>query len=94
MGAPGILKPGSRGRGAPFGCLPPGEQPDELRGEHLAAFRSHGSRPSIDPELMIRMLVIGCSSRTLRQTTRWESLDKLRSKLAMTESGGHRRGPC
>lgn len=30
----------------------------ELR-EHLAAFYSHTGRPSIDPELMIRMLIIG-----------------------------------
>jgi transposase len=30
----------------------------ELR-QHLAAFYSHTGRPSIDPELMIRMLVIG-----------------------------------
>jgi transposase len=30
----------------------------ELR-EHLASFYSHTGRPSIDPELMIRMLVIG-----------------------------------
>ena len=30
----------------------------ELRG-HLAPFYSHTGRPSIDPELMIRMLVIG-----------------------------------
>jgi transposase len=27
--------------------------------EHLAAFYSHTGRPSINPELMIRMLVIG-----------------------------------
>ncbi len=27
--------------------------------EHLAPFYSHTGRPSIDPELMIRMLVIG-----------------------------------
>jgi transposase len=31
---------------------------DDLRG-HLAPFYSHTGRPSIDPELMIRMLVIG-----------------------------------
>ena len=30
----------------------------ELR-QHLASFYSHTGRPSIDPELMIRMLVIG-----------------------------------
>ena len=30
----------------------------ELR-EHLAAFYSHTGRPSIDPELMIRMLIVG-----------------------------------
>jgi transposase len=30
----------------------------ELR-EHLASFYSHTGRPSIDPKLMIRMLVIG-----------------------------------
>ena len=30
----------------------------ELRG-HLAAFYSHTGRPSIDPELMIRMLIVG-----------------------------------
>jgi transposase len=30
----------------------------ELR-KHLAAFYSHTGRPSIDPELMIRMLIIG-----------------------------------
>ncbi|VTU36779.1 hypothetical protein E5CHR_04402 [Variovorax sp. PBL-E5] len=30
----------------------------ELR-QHLAPFYSHTGRPSIDPELMIRMLVIG-----------------------------------
>ena len=29
--------------------------------EHLAPFYSHTGRPSIDPELMIRMLVIGYS---------------------------------
>jgi len=31
---------------------------DELRA-HLKSFYSHTGRPSIDPELMIRMLVIG-----------------------------------
>ena len=31
---------------------------DELR-EHLAPFYSHTGRPSIDPELMIRMLIVG-----------------------------------
>ena len=30
----------------------------ELR-HHLAAFYSHTGRPSIDPELMIRMLIVG-----------------------------------
>jgi transposase len=30
----------------------------ELR-QHLAAFYSHTSRPSIDPELMIGMLIVG-----------------------------------
>src|SRR6187549_4068072 len=30
----------------------------ELR-QHLAAFYSHTGRPSIDPELMIRMLIVG-----------------------------------
>ena len=30
----------------------------ELRA-HLASFYSHTGRPSIDPELMIRMLVVG-----------------------------------
>ena len=30
----------------------------ELRG-HLAPFYSHTGRPSIDPELMIRMLIVG-----------------------------------
>jgi len=30
----------------------------ELR-QHLAAFYSHTGRPSVDPELMIRMLIIG-----------------------------------
>jgi transposase len=30
----------------------------ELR-QHLATFYSHTGRPSLDPELMIRMLVIG-----------------------------------
>jgi transposase len=29
--------------------------------QHLAGFYSHTGRPSIDPELMIRMLVIGYS---------------------------------
>src|SRR4051812_21521461 len=32
--------------------------PGELR-EHLAPFYSHTGRPSIDPELMIRMLIVG-----------------------------------
>jgi transposase len=31
---------------------------DELRG-HLAPFYSHTGRPSVDPELMIRMLIVG-----------------------------------
>jgi transposase len=31
---------------------------DSLR-EHLAAFYSHTGRPSIDPELMVRMLIVG-----------------------------------
>jgi transposase len=31
---------------------------DELR-EHLAPFYSHTGRPSIDPELMVRMLIVG-----------------------------------
>jgi transposase len=30
----------------------------ELRA-HLAAFYSHTGRPSIDPELMMRMLIVG-----------------------------------
>lgn len=29
--------------------------------QHLAEFYSHTGRPSIDPELMIRMLIIGYS---------------------------------
>src|SRR5271169_3906726 len=32
----------------------------ELRG-HLAPFYSHTGRPSVDPELMVRMLIVGCS---------------------------------
>lgn len=28
--------------------------------EHLAAHHSHTGRPSIDPELIIRMLIVGC----------------------------------
>lgn len=32
--------------------------PAELR-QHLAPFYSHTGRPSIDPELMVRMLVVG-----------------------------------
>ena len=28
--------------------------------DHLAEYYSHTGRPSIDPELMIRMLVVGC----------------------------------
>jgi hypothetical protein len=37
--------------------------------EHLAPFYSHTGRPSIDPELMIRMLLIGycCGIRSERQ---------------------------
>jgi transposase len=31
---------------------------DELR-EHLAPFYSHTGRPSIDPELLVRMLIVG-----------------------------------
>jgi transposase len=31
---------------------------DPLR-EHLAPFYSHTGRPSIDPELMVRMLIVG-----------------------------------
>jgi len=27
--------------------------------EHLASYYSHTSRPSVDPELMIRMLIVG-----------------------------------
>ena len=32
--------------------------PTDLR-EHLAAHYSHTSRPSVDPEVMIRVLVVG-----------------------------------
>jgi transposase len=40
----------------------------ELR-EHLAPYYSHTGRPSVDPELMIRMLLIGycCGIRSERQ---------------------------
>ena len=35
---------------------------------HLAGFYSSTGRPSVDPELMIRMLIVGCpSSDILRQ---------------------------
>jgi transposase len=37
--------------------------------EHLAPYYSHTGRPSVDPELMIRMLLIGycCGIRSERQ---------------------------
>jgi len=32
--------------------------------EHLASYYSHTGRPSVDPELMIRMLIVGyCDGR-------------------------------
>src|SRR5438552_4389389 len=50
----------SRSAGSPAGgidgCLDLGE----LR-QHLVPFYSHTGRPSIDPELMVRMLIIGYS---------------------------------
>jgi transposase len=35
---------------------------DNLEGKraHLAAFYSSTGRPSIDPELLVRMLIVGC----------------------------------
>ena len=43
--------------------------------QHLASYYSHTGRPSVDPELMIRMLIIGyclgiCSERRLCEEVR------------------------
>ena len=47
----------------------------ELRG-HLEPFYSHTGRPSVDPELMVRMLIVGYSFG-IRSERRLGSLDVL-----------------
>jgi hypothetical protein len=60
---------------------------DEVRPE-LAPFYSELGRPSIDPELMIRMLIVGyCFG--IRSERRWLRRGSLEPCLPLVSLGGH-----
>ena len=52
---------------------------DQIR-SHLHSFYSHTGRPSIDPELMIRMLLIGYCVRCVPRTLCHGYLPNVRSR--------------